>query len=356
MVDVNELKQNLEKLNRATTAASKRKSYLLAERSVEAIESEFDVINKELVSKTDELVQLRKENLSLKQDYNILESRVKDLINEKLEIEKKLEVLSRSRSELSSTNLVKAFSDSLDEMESSLKSESSRVEYSVSSMNIKLKTNIAMEGNDLRFQLPKADDLIPANNLSEVQFTISSSSKEPVLSSLVDVPDVVGFELDNALAAIKEAGFNQGEIIEKESKFVQGTVLSQIPSGSSVAKSGDAVDLVISKITSVEVPDMTGNTLAVAKKSLIDSGLSLGKVTEEANSLKAGTVVSQSVEPGTYVDIGDAIDLVVASSKTEFAAVSGRPLANEDVSRFASRSVLRNVPRISSTRKSLSRK
>jgi serine/threonine-protein kinase len=356
MVDVKELKQNLERLNKATSAASKRKSYLLAERSVEAIESEFDVINKELVSKTDEVTKLRKENLSLQQDYSILEDRVKDLINEKLEVEKKLEVLSRTRSELSSTNLVKAFSNSLEEMETSLKSESARVEYSVSSMNVKLRTNIAMEGNDLRFQLPKADDLIPASNLSEVEFTISSSSKEPALSGLMDVPDIVGFDLADALSAIKEAGFKQGEVVEKESDLAQGTVLSQIPSGSSVAKSGDAVDLVISKITSVEVPALTGNTLAAAKKALVEAGLSLGKVTEKVNSLKAGTVIDQSLEAGKYADIEAAIDLVVASSKTEFAAVSGKPMASEPVSRYSSSPVINKVSRISSTRKSFSRK
>ena len=121
MTDVSELRKNIESLNKATTAASKRKSYLLAERSVASIEAEFNNINKELVSKSDTLEKLRKENLALKQEYNVLDSRVKDIINEKLEMEKKLEQLSRTRPELSSTNLVKAFSDSLNSMDSSLK-------------------------------------------------------------------------------------------------------------------------------------------------------------------------------------------------------------------------------------------
>ncbi|MDK2831513.1 PASTA domain-containing protein [Methanolobus sp. WCC1] len=356
MTDVSELRKNIESLNKATTAASKRKSYLLAERSVASIEAEFNNINKELVSKSDTLEKLRKENLALKQEYNVLDSRVKDIINEKLEMEKKLEQLSRTRPELSSTNLVKAFSDSLNSMDSSLKGSSSRVNYSISSMNIKLKTNIAMNGNDLCFQLPKADDLIPASNLSEVEFTISSSSKAPEVTSYEDVPDVVGVDLETAIAVIKEAGFVQGELIEKDSEFEQGTVLSQIPSGNSVAKSGDAVDLVISKITSVEVPDLAGNTLASAKKSLVTIGLSLGKVTEEVNSLKAGTIISQSIEAGSYADIGSAIDLVVASSKTEFAAVSGKTTVGSSVLTPASKPVSKVSTRISPTRKSVLRK
>ncbi|TQD25198.1 PASTA domain-containing protein [Methanolobus vulcani] len=355
MVDITDLRKNLESLNKATTAAAKRKSYLLAERTIAAMESEYESINNDLISKTATLEDLQKENLALKQEYLILDSRVKDIINEKLELEKKLEQISRTRPELSSENLVKAFSDSLQSMESSLIGSSSRVNYSVSSMNIKLKTNIAMSGNDLRFQLPKADDLIPASNLSEVEFTISSSSKTPDFNSYEDVPDVVGLELDAALTIIKEAGFVQGEIIEKESDFVQGTVLSQMPSGNSVAKPGDTVDLVISKITSVEVPDLTGNTLAVVRKSLEERGLSLGKVTEQVNSLKAGTVIGQSVEAGIYADIGTAIDLVVASSNIEFAAVSGST-AVRPVSTSVARSPVSVGARISSTRKSVLRK
>ncbi|WMW25824.1 PASTA domain-containing protein [Methanolobus sediminis] len=356
MVDITDLRKNIESLNKATTAASKRNSYLLAERSIAAIESDFENLNKDLISKTAALEKFQKENLALKQEYNILDSRVKDIINEKLEIEKKLEQISRTRPELSSENLVKAFSDSLQSMESSLKSSSSRVNYSVSSMNIKLKTNIAMSGNDLRFQLPKADDIIPASNLSEVEFTISSSSKGPEFASYEDVPNVVGLELDAALATIKEAGFVKGELIEKDSELAQGTVLSQIPSASSVAKSGDAVDLVISKITSVEVPDLTGNTLAVARKLLEEIGLFIGNVTEQVNSLKAGTVISQSVEAGSYAGIGAAIDLVVASSNIEFAAVSGKTVTSPTISRSTAKAISGTATRISSTRKIISRK
>jgi serine/threonine-protein kinase len=246
MTDVTELRKNLERLNKATTAASKKQSYTLVEKNIAAFETEFDAINKELVSKSEDLEKLKKENLTLKQEYNVLNSRMKDIINDKLEVEKKLEQLSRNRSELSSVNLVKAFSDSLENMDNSLKSGTSGTNYSISSMNIKLKTNIAMKGNDLCFQLPKADDVIPADNLSEVEFTISSSSKESGFSRYVDVPDVVGIDLETALSAIKEAGFVCGEVIEKESDLAQSTVLSQIPSGNSVEKSGDAIDLVIS--------------------------------------------------------------------------------------------------------------
>ncbi|WP_406661853.1 PASTA domain-containing protein [Methanolobus sp. ZRKC3] len=315
MSNITDLKQNIERLNKSTTATSKRQSYALVQKSIEGVESEFEAVREELTSKTDTLEQLKKENLVLKQDYTILNSRVQVILREKEEAEKKLEKLSRTRPELSSANLVKAFSDSFEKMGESINSSSSRVNYGVNSMNIKLKTNIAVQGSELRFQFPKADDIIPADNLSELEFTIRSSPKEPEFSSYVDVPDVMGMGLDAAISTLKNAGFAKGEIIEKDSDIAQGTVLSQMPSGSSVAKSGDAVDLVISKITSVAVPNVVGMTLASAKKTLSASNLSTGKVTEKADSSKAGTVLSQSISSGEFVDIGTSIDIVIAVSR-----------------------------------------
>ncbi len=358
MSDIKELRQNIERLNKSTTAASKKQSYTLLQKNIVAVESEFEAVEKELMTKTDSIEQLKKENLVLKQDYAILDSRVQEILKEKAESDRKLEQLSRTRPELSSANLVKAFRDSLVQMDESMSSESSRVDYNVSSMNIKLRTNIAVKDDELRFQLPKADDVIPADNLSEVEFTINSSSKERIFSDYIDVPDVVGLDMDLAVSIIKAAGFVQGDVIEKDSSLEQATVLSQIPSGSSVAKAGDAVDLVISKITSVEVPNIVGMNLASAQKALEAVKLRSGKVTEQTDALNAGKVLSQSVTAGEHADIGTAIDIVVATSKVEFAAVSGiaaKPAvtgAANDV-----RAVLsdRQAARIASVRKSISR-
>ncbi|WP_164997882.1 PASTA domain-containing protein [Methanolobus psychrotolerans] len=327
MSDIKELRQNIERLNKSTTVALKNQSYELIQKNIVTIESEFEAARKELSSKNEVLEQVKRQNLILEQDYSILNVRVRELLKEKAEVEKKLEQLSRTRPHLSSANLVKAFRDSLEQMDESMNTGSSRVSYSVSSMNIKLRTNIAVQDNELRFQLPKADDVIPADNLSQVEFTIKPSFKEPVFSGYVDVPDVLGLDIDAAVSILKDAGFVQGEVIEKDSSLVQGTVLSQIPSGSSVAKPGDAVDMVMSKIMSVAVPNVVGMTQEAAKKTLETGKLTLGKVTEQADSSKSGTVLRQSVPSGEYVGVGAVIDIVVASSMVVFAAVSGKEAA-----------------------------
>lgn len=362
MTDITELRKNIDRLNRSTTATSKKQSYTLVQKTVDRLESEYGSVQKELVLKEESLEQLKAENLTLKQDYAILDNRVQEILKEKAEVEKQLEQLSRTRPELTSSNLVKAFRDSLEEMDGVMNSASSNVNYTVSSMNIKLRTNLAVQDEELRFQLPKADDVIPAANLSEVEFTISSSAKKSALSDLIDVPDVIGLDMDFAFSLISDAGFTKGEVTERESDLVQGTVLSQIPSGTSVAKSGDAVDIVISKITSVPVPDVLGMTLDSAKKELVSSRLSLGKVTEQPDALKAGTVVGQSVAAGEYADIDEIIDVVVATEKVEFAAVSGRPgVVNSPVNIGLSRSgakvsLAKHASSLSSDRKSISRR
>lgn len=368
MADITELRRNIDILNRSRTAAAKKKSYTEIQKSIEELESHYDSVENELKTKDTSLSklekenlllkknndslsgrvqeileekaeterkleelsgqreavvrdtsldQVKKENLTLKQDCTILDSRIKEILKEKAETEKKLEQLSRTRPELSSTNLVRAFRDSLEEMDEAMNSSSSKVNYNVSSMNVRLRTNIAVKNNGLSFQLPKADDVIPPENLSEVEFTISSSAKEAVFSDYVDVPDVVGLDMDTAVSMIRNAGFEGGEVTEAESDLMQGTVLSQMPSGNAVAKSGDAVDIVISKIISVHVPDLTGKTLKSARKLLSDGRLSLGEVTEKVDTLKAGTIIEQSVEAKEYADIGAAIDVTVAIEKSD---------------------------------------
>lgn len=312
MSDINELRINIDTLNKSTTTELKKQSYSLVQNNLQELDTELRSLRGELSLKNETLEMARRENLALKQEQAVLSERLKETLSEKLALEKKLEQLSLSRPVLSSTNLVRAFRDSLEKMDESLNTASSRASYKVSSMNIRLKTNLSMQGDELRFQLPKADDIIPAENLSEIEFSIASSYKEPVFTGYSQVPDLLGLHRDLAISQLKDAGFVQGEIVEKESDLPQGIVLSQIPSGVSLAKPGEPVDLFISRIRYVEVPRIIGMMQGDAKKLLVTSRLNVGKITEQADSSAPGTVLSQSVTSGTVADVGTAIDFVVS--------------------------------------------
>ncbi|AEH61298.1 PASTA domain containing protein [Methanosalsum zhilinae DSM 4017] len=332
MSDIRELRQNIERLTSSANTVLRRQSYDQILKNIENIESELNTSRKEIEIKNRELEQLKKENMDLKHDYTSISRRVEEITKEKAETEKKLEQLSRTRYELSSSNLVKAFRDSIENMEMSLSTESSKKDYHVSSMNIRLKTNIAVRDEEISFQLPKADDVIPPGNLSEIEFSITSLSKDSVFSDYVDVPDVVGMNLDIAQSKLENAGFAIGEILETESELAQGTVISQIPSGNSVAKPGEPVDLVISKIRMVEVPNVVGMNLKSARRILKEGRLDAGKITEREDSSNTGTVLNQSVSPGEHVDTGSNIDLDVAVSEKKMnGKIIGKDVNDSDV-------------------------
>ncbi|MDK2832916.1 MAG: eukaryotic-like serine/threonine-protein kinase [Methanolobus sp.] len=334
MADINELKINIETLNRASTTELKKQNYNLVQKNLEELDMEFTSLRKDLSLKNEVLEQAKREIVSLKAEYTVLNDRLAKALKENNDLENKLEQLSIARPALSSANLVKAFRDSFEKMDESLNTFPSRVGYQISSMNIKLKTNLSMKDDELRFQLPKSNDIIPAANLSEIEFSISSSHKESPLSGYSKVPNVVGMQMDVAVPRLKDAGFMQGDIVEKESDLPQGTVLSQIPSGFSLARPGEAVDLFVSRTISVEVPGIVGMKQEEAKNLLVGSRLNVGKVTEQADASSPGTVLSQSVDSGNVVDVGTAIDFVVSVSVNkviEAVAAEKAPSASDSI-------------------------
>ncbi|WP_269849874.1 PASTA domain-containing protein [Methanosarcina horonobensis] len=234
------------------------------------------------------------------------------LSNEKAELESRISILQKSRPVISSSNLVNSFASSLAEMDKGLKKVQSGPKYLVSSMNVTLKTNIALEGEELRFQMPKADDIISPENLSTIEFSLKAVPEKSDITSYKEVPDLVGLSKEEAENKLLEAGFKAGEVLEKESNILQGIVIGQLPSGSSLAEPGAVVDLIISKILSVKVPNFSGLGLEAAKTLIEKSRLRLEGIKEKPSDKTPGTVLAQSLTPGSEVEVNSAIVLTVS--------------------------------------------
>ena len=97
----------------------------------------------------------------------------------------------------------------------------------------------------------------------------------------VDVPRVVGVESIAAGQLIQEAGLTPRVVGEEFSdKIPKGRVTSQRPSGGTRAKNGSEVRLFLSRGTDqLEIPNVTGITLAQAQRTLAEAGLAVGTVT-----------------------------------------------------------------------------
>lgn len=132
----------------------------------------------------------------------------------------------------------------------------------------------------------------------------------------VDIPSVSGLTEKEATGKLQSAGFKV--VVEKaySDTVPSGQVISQSPSSGEKAMPETEVTIVVSQgkeITTVDVPDLVGQTLESAENSLASSNLTVGAVTnEETADYLPGQVISQGVAPGTTVNAGTSVSLVVA--------------------------------------------
>ncbi|MEL6870948.1 MAG: PASTA domain-containing protein [Pseudomonadota bacterium] len=133
------------------------------------------------------------------------------------------------------------------------------------------------------------------------------------------VPDVVDQPEATAIAALTNVGLVVGIITRTDSDVIAaGNVISQSPVGGTMVSEGSTVNLVISLgVANIAVPDTVGLSQAAAETAILDSGLTVGDITEQADvNVPAGDVISQNPAAGTLVAATDAVDLVVSLGPT----------------------------------------
>jgi len=191
-------------------------------------------------------------------------------------------------------------------------------------------------------QEPMANAPIPSNRAvrltlrsagtSAISGLIASAaaaiSVAPLLSK---VPNIVSQPIAVAVDSLRRHRLKLAVTDSIESKAAPHTVVSQNPLPDSVVKALSTVGVVISiPIARVEVPDLSKQTLEVARMLIRQRGLAAGAVRQSPSTSVAGTVIDQapkaydSVERGTpvVVTLAVAIRLVpdVTDSSPESAA------------------------------------
>ncbi|QBR06011.1 MULTISPECIES: Stk1 family PASTA domain-containing Ser/Thr kinase [Streptomyces] len=127
--------------------------------------------------------------------------------------------------------------------------------------------------------------------------------------SPVGVPDVTGLSVDDATAALDEAGLKAEVLPERvNSAEAQGEIARQTPGSGAEAAEGDTVELTVSKgPRMLQVPDVTGKGVDEARSTLEDAGFEV-KVDRPFLSF-SDTVGSQSVEGGEKAAEGSTITI-----------------------------------------------
>lgn len=144
----------------------------------------------------------------------------------------------------------------------------------------------------------------PVDQGSTVTLVVSSGK------ATVEVPAVVGQNVDDARATLRGAGFGVN-VTTEESSSTPGTVLRQDPGAGTKADKGATIALVVAKApATTKVPNTVGEDEASAIAEIQGSGfkVSIDRV-DVANESEDGTVVSQdpsagSAPSGSTVTIG----------------------------------------------------
>ena len=134
----------------------------------------------------------------------------------------------------------------------------------------------------------------------------------------VEVPDVTGKSQAEAIATLKQKGFDTINKVDGVSNDVEkGQVISQSPIGGALAPADTAVTLTIctgpDTEGQIQVPSLTGRTIEEAMAILTEKGLTLGstKEVDTTDDAQVGKVIAQNVEADSYVDPGTEVTLTV---------------------------------------------
>ncbi len=133
------------------------------------------------------------------------------------------------------------------------------------------------------------------------------------------IPNVIRMKERIGKNLLRDAGFSNiivyksyNEIIEKDH------IARTVPARGTVTSREIPVEVTISKgpkPTHAEVPNVIGETLAEAKKRIEENDLFVGKIEYKVGiSSRPGSVISQSIPPGSNAPLDSRINLVVSAS------------------------------------------
>jgi len=147
---------------------------------------------------------------------------------------------------------------------------------------------------------------------------VSSGSSVNIVVSVgacISVPDLLGKTEPEVQTLLTSNNLELGAVVQQCSDTVaQGHVISQEPAEGSILSPGEKVDIVVSNgPCHVNVPNGIGKTQSEITTILTTAGLVLGKVSQQCNDVvPSGKIINQTPSPGTQVEIGSAVDILVS--------------------------------------------
>lgn len=132
------------------------------------------------------------------------------------------------------------------------------------------------------------------------------------------VPHLIGSDIDSVEEILAKYNLNLGKVRYEDSEEPEGTVISQSPESGTEAEEGSYISVVVSNGNKNEcvVPNLTGKTIAEAKKLIKEAGFKVGSVDyEESNAYSKNYVMWQQYDPNTTLEKGSYIDIIVSKGQ-----------------------------------------
>lgn len=143
---------------------------------------------------------------------------------------------------------------------------------------------------------------------SDITLAVSGGQKSAV------VPDVAGLSQQQARLMIENAGFQFGSISQQVGDQPRGAVIgSNPPAGQSIPLPAVVAITISNGPASLQVPDLTGRTVADARSTLEQLGLHLGDVSRDTSSFQPeNTVLGQTPPAGQMIGAGGRVNLRIS--------------------------------------------
>jgi len=151
---------------------------------------------------------------------------------------------------------------------------------------------------------------VNAVEATEVSLTVSTGPQR------VPVPDVAGYDADDARVLLEAAGLRIGSTESTQAPTPKNVAVNtRPPAGSTLPPGGEVVLVVSVGAATIRVPTLTGLTVDEARLALENAGLALGTVFSQTTTAVApGEIFYQEPSAGTLSAPGTVVNVRLARS------------------------------------------
>lgn len=170
-------------------------------------------------------------------------------------------------------------------------------------------------------------------------FWVFSQQSQDLLGAgaAVDVPDVVGLDVEQGTQMLEDAGLAVDQTTRTDEDVPEGEIMEQTPEPGTTVSPGQEVEIVVSSGPPlVDVPSLVFQDQEAAKAKLAELGLVYGTTTVDYSpNVEANKVLGITVEgdpevltSSTQVPVGSTIDLIVSNGLVVVPDLKGLPVAS----------------------------